>query len=427
MTIDPLAAALEETLGAAMVLDAGLRVRALTTGARRLVGDVALGTLASRALCGGRLDRPVAEALARRAPIDAVIPSPRGQGALRVRARPTGPHGRDGYVLVLAEASPYALDGVVELEGFATMDPATKRVLEVVARVAAEDATVLVRGETGTGKELIARAIHARSPRAAGPFHAINCASLPATLLESELFGHVRGAFTGAVRDVRGHVELAHGGTLFLDEVAEMPLEVQAKLLRVLETRSVIPVGGRDPVSVSVRFVAATHRSLREEVAAGRFRADLMYRIRVIPIHLPPLRARTCDLPMLVARLLAEGDAGSRRTITHVSDEAMEALVRHPFPGNVRELRNVLAYARAVGEGSVLRAEDLPPELLDPRASPERATAHEAREDETLSPEARRIARALERAGGHKGRAAEMLGVSRVTLWRHMRALGLSG
>ncbi len=423
--LDPIVAALDANLGAALVLDASLRVTAVTPSARRLVGDVKLGTLAAKALCGGRLDRPVAEALAHGAPVDAIIPSPVGEGSLRVRATPLGAKARSGYVLALTRAHASEAPGTFMMNGFLTADPATKRVLGIVERVATDDATVLVRGETGTGKELVAEALHVRSHRASGPLRAINCASFSATLLESELFGHVRGAFTGATRDVPGHIELAHRGTLFLDEVAEMPLEVQAKLLRVLETRSVIPVGGRDPVPIDVRFVAATHRSLRTEVEAGRFRADLMYRIRVIPIHLPPLRDRHGDIPLLVTHLLAEGRTHARRVIERVTDDAMATLERHPFPGNVRELRNVLAYAVAVGEGPVLRVDDLPPELTDLALDAPPVVARETVHEETLTREARRIVTALERTTGNKTRAAAMLGISRVTLWRQMRELGL--
>ncbi|MCC7537009.1 MAG: sigma 54-interacting transcriptional regulator, partial [Deltaproteobacteria bacterium] len=257
----------------------------------------------------------------------------------------------------------------VEFHGMLTRDAAMKRVFHIVEKAGRREARVLVRGETGTGKELVARALHECSPRSDGPFKAVNCAALPATLLESELFGHVRGAFTGAVRDHDGLFRAAHGGTLFLDEIAEMPVELQSKLLRVLETGSVLPVGARDPVEVDVRIVAATHTSLRRAVEAGRFRPDLMYRLRVVPIFLPPLRQRPRDVPILVERFVAELNrqaTGDVRVVTRIARAATSAMVRYAWPGNVRELRSALEYAYVVGEGPVLVPADLPPEIAAP-------------------------------------------------------------
>jgi DNA-binding NtrC family response regulator len=302
-----------------------------------------------------------------------------------------------------------------------------KEMFRIIEKVAAEDVTVLIRGETGSGKELVAASLHALSPRHAGPFRAINCAALPPNLLESELFGHVRGAFTGAVRDAPGHVQLAHGGTLFLDEVAEVPLDLQAKLLRVLETRTVLPIGGRDPVPVDVRFVSATHRALRAEVAAGRFRADLMYRLRVIPIRVPPLRERPADVLLIARKIIDEMNARGRRRIEDISAAAEAALERYEWLGNVRELRNALSYAYAIGDGRVLEVRDLPPEIASPEAAGAEVVvapaAASAGPDE--SPEVRRIRDALFRTSGNRDRAAKLLGWSRVTLWRRMRALGM--
>ncbi|MRG91157.1 AAA domain-containing protein [Polyangium spumosum] len=308
-----------------------------------------------------------------------------------------------------------------------TQDPAMKAMFRVLERVAGDDVTVLVRGETGSGKELVAAAIHALSGRRKGPFRAINCAALPSHLLESELFGHARGAFTGAVRDTPGHVQLAHRGTLFLDEVAELPLELQAKLLRVVETRTVIPVGAREPVPVDVRFVSATHRALRKEVEAGRFRADLMYRLRVIPVFIPSLRERPDDIPLLVEKFMAERNETSRRKVERVAPAAMTILRRYSWPGNVRELKNVLAYAYAMGDGPTLAPADLPPELVDPKLSgAELVSPSPASEAHSENPEARRILEVLGRTGGNRQRAAQILGMSRVTLWRRMRELGLA-
>jgi transcriptional regulator with PAS, ATPase and Fis domain len=288
---------------------------------------------------------------------------------------------------------------------------------------------VLLRGETGTGKELFARALHTLSARADGPFVAINCAALPPTLLESELFGHVRGAFTGAVRDQPGFFRSADGGTAFLDEVAEMPLDLQAKLLRVLETRTVIPVGGREPVPVDARIVAATHQSLRAAVDAGRFRADLMYRLRVIPIFLPPLRARPADVGLLAQKIIEELNRQGGRQIARVAPAALAALTSYPWPGNVRELRNALEYAFVIGEGPVLVPSDLPSEIAEPSTAPDILEAPRVNAppppSEQEPPEVARIRRALERAGGNRQRAAQMLGISRTTLWRRLRDLGI--
>ncbi len=313
--------------------------------------------------------------------------------------------------------------------GMWTRSDNLKSVFRVIERVAVEDVPVLVRGETGTGKELVASAMHALSRRREGPLRAINCAALPPALLESELFGHVKGAFTGAVKNTPGHFELAHRGTLFLDEIAELPLELQAKLLRVLETRTVLPVGGREPVPVDVRIISATHRALRREVEAGRFRADLMYRLRVIPVFLPALRERPRDLALLVERIVAElnqraldGGPSPRRQVTRVTSEALGLLGRHDWPGNVRELRNVLTYAFIMGDGPELKAEELPPEVGQgaTRQGTEGGRSGGAPDDE-----AARIKWALGEHAGHLGRAAEALGLSRTTLWRRMKALGL--
>ncbi|WP_163994202.1 sigma-54 interaction domain-containing protein [Pyxidicoccus caerfyrddinensis] len=306
--------------------------------------------------------------------------------------------------------------------GLWTQEPELQRIFRIVEKVARTESSVLVRGESGTGKELIAHALHALSSRSKGPFRAINCAALPPTLLESELFGHVRGAFTGAVRDSPGHFRLANRGSLFLDEVAEMPLDLQAKMLRVLETRTVIPVGGREPVPVDVRIIAATHRALRREVEAGRFRADLMYRLRVVPVFLPSLRERPGDILPLAMRFLDELHQRGPRRVERFSPGARRLLEGHAWPGNVRELRNVMEYAYVIGEGPVVRESDLPPEFSEPRAgAPVQTVSTEA----SLDPE--RVREALARAGGNRSEAARLLGISRVTLWRRLRDLGEGG
>ena len=276
-----LVAAIGGIAGAALVLDRSRRTRLATPEAEELLGmRVPKGILATELLCGpsGRAKRPLADALEGGNPVQTSIPMPgarNGGRSLRVRAIAHPARNPKAFVVLLEAGGSSTADGAVLFHGMWTQDSRMKELFRVMERVASDDDTVLVRGETGSGKELVAGAIHALSARRKGPFRAINCAALPSNLLESELFGHVRGAFTGAYRDTPGHIQLAHKGTLFLDEVAEVPLDVQAKLLRVLETHTVIPIGGREPVPVDVRIVSATHRALRKDVESGRFRADL--------------------------------------------------------------------------------------------------------------------------------------------------------
>jgi transcriptional regulator with PAS, ATPase and Fis domain len=430
------AVALEELAGPALVLDPQLRIIAATGEAERLLGvSIPAGITAPKLLCGQASERPVAEALAAGRPVVAAVPWPGpggGQRLVGVRATPIERHGeRVGWLLLLRDE----LGGAARIEqpvlfhGMWTADPAMQRLFQLIEKAAASEASILVRGETGSGKELVATAVHALSPRRDGPFRAINCAALPPNLLESELFGHERGAFTGAVRDSPGHFRLAERGTLFLDEVAELPLELQAKLLRVVETHTVIPVGGRDSIAVDVRIVAATHRGLRREVEAGRFRADLMYRLRVVPLFIPPLRARPGDVLLLAQKLIETLNARGGRRVERLAPSVRAAFEGYSWPGNVRELRNVLEYAYVVGEGPVIVDADLPPEIIDREA--EEAIAPAVNRPLSLpveraaSPEADRVHRALERAGGNRDRAAQILGMSRSTLWRKMKAFGI--
>ncbi len=426
--------AAESLAGPTMLLDASLRVVWASPGVVALLGEpVAVGALAPRVLCGESVVRPIAEALAAGRAVTSTLLRPRRDGSmrpLRVRAMPLRERDETaGWVLLfdeLTRAPTDASDAPLNFHGMWTRDAAMKRVFHVMQRAARRDVPVLVRGETGAGKELVARAIHDLSPRARGPFRAINCAALPPALLESELFGHTRGAFTGAVRDAPGIFRSVDRGTLFLDEIAEMPVELQAKLLRVLETRTVIPVGGTDAVSVDVRIVAATHQSLRRAVELGRFRADLMYRLRVVPLFLPPLRARKGDVTLLAQRFVDELNATGERQVTRVSQGAFDALERYAWPGNVRELHNALEYAFVIGEGPVLTEADLPPEVTA-RETGDEPAAPLVNEPAAVvgTPEAQRIRRALERAGGNRTRAAKILGMSRVTLWRRMTELAL--
>ena len=306
-------------------------------------------------------------------------------------------------------------------QGLLSRSPAMRDVFQIISNAAETEATVLVRGESGAGKELVAKAIHDLSARHNAPFLAINCAALSSNLLESELFGHVRGAFTGAIKDHSGLFQRAHGGTLFLDEVAELPLELQAKLLRVLQERNYIPVGGDRSIDVDVRIVAATHRSLREEVKSGRFREDLMYRLRVVPIFIPPLRERREDISLLIWHFISQHNAANFRKIEKIEPEAMRVLLDYAWPGNIRELHNVVEYAFAVGRGTTLRLSELPPEFRAPRAVNQiRQTVSLSAEEETAA-----IRQALEQSKGMVTTAAQLLGMSRATFWRKRKLYGV--
>jgi len=307
-------------------------------------------------------------------------------------------------------------------QGILSRSPAMRDVFQIISNAAETEATVLVRGESGAGKELVAKAIHDLSARHSAPFLAINCAALSSNLLESELFGHVRGAFTGAIKDHSGLFQRAHGGTLFLDEVAELPLELQAKLLRVIQERNYIPVGGDRSIEVDVRLVAATHRSLREEVKSGRFREDLMYRLRVVPIFIPPLRERREDISLLIWHFIHQHNAANFRKIEKIEPEAMRVLLDYAWPGNIRELHNVVEYAFAVGRGTTLRLSELPPEFREPRV-----VNQQIRQAAPLSAEeeAAAIRQALNQSKGMVTTAAELLSMSRATFWRKRKLYGL--
>jgi transcriptional regulator with PAS, ATPase and Fis domain len=301
--------------------------------------------------------------------------------------------------------------------GLLSRSPAMKDVFQIIQNAAETEATVLVRGESGSGKELVANAIHQLSARRSAPFLAINCAALSSNLLESELFGHVRGAFTGAVKDHSGF-QRANGGTLFLDEVAELPLELQAKLLRVLQERNYIPVGGNHSIDVDVRIVAATHRSLREEVKNGHFREDLMYRLRVVPIFLPPLRERREDISLLIWHFIDQHNDSRVRVIEKIDPDAMKVLLDYRWPGNIRELHNVVEYAFAVGRGSTLRLPELPPEFREHRVESMQKIPHKNNQPLTPEDEMAAIRKALEQSHGQVSTAANLLGMSRATFWR---------
>jgi two-component system response regulator FlrC len=321
---------------------------------------------------------------------------------------------------------------VVAREGVIAVDPASRAVFELVPRLAASDATVLITGESGTGKEVIARALHAQSARAAGPFIAINCAAIPEQMLEATLFGHERGAFTGAVGSHAGKFEQAQGGTLLLDEVSELPLALQAKLLRVLQEREVERVGGRRAIPLDVRVLATSNRRLREEVTAGRFREDLYFRLNVLPLHMPPLRERGGDiLPLAEALLARHGRAG--RPLPALGAEARARLLAYPWPGNVREMDNVIQRALVLSAGDCIEPWAL--QLEDAAASVTAAALHapvasDTPESEALQSAQRRheaelIAQALR--SGTRRAAAARLGISERTLRYKLARLRASG
>jgi transcriptional regulator with PAS, ATPase and Fis domain len=303
--------------------------------------------------------------------------------------------------------------------------PLIQKIHAVVQRVAVTDATVLITGESGTGKELVARAVHNISPRTAHPFVPVNCAAIPQELLESELFGHVRGAFTGALSARVGMFQLSDGGTILLDEVAEMPLSLQAKLLRVLQSREVRPVGADQTLAINTRVVAATNKDLAQEVEKGTFREDLFYRLQVIPIHLPPLRARRSDIPLLVTHFLERNNHKYKRTV-QLASEAMIYLWEYDWPGNVRELENLIERLVILSDGRSIGPEDLPPYIRS--FISEKKLPHPVLSEKDLNLrhaleqfESRLIDEALRRTNGNKTAAAQMLGLKRTTLVAKLR------
>ncbi|NOY68881.1 MAG: PAS domain S-box protein [Deltaproteobacteria bacterium] len=307
-----------------------------------------------------------------------------------------------------------------DLKGFGDIvgrDPRMLQIYQQIQDLAAYDYPVHVFGETGTGKELVAEAIHNESQRAGAPFVPINCGALPEGLIESELFGHVRGAFSGAVRDKKGRFELADAGTIFLDEVAELPFDLQVKLLRFLQSGTFEKVGGEKTVSVSVRIISATNKDLRQEVRRNRFREDLYYRLNVIPILLPPLREKKSDIPLLVEYFLDVYGRGRDSSPTAVSAEAMTNMMGYEWPGNVRQLQNALQFAIVKCRGELITPNDLPMELNESRGmSDGRGRRGPARK---LDSDAVRLA--LEKTGGNKVKAAKRLGVGRATLYRFLK------
>jgi two-component system response regulator HydG len=313
-------------------------------------------------------------------------------------------------------------DKVIDFSGVLGSSPRIREIFQLLELVAPSEATVLLLGETGTGKELVAQAIHRNSPRAAGPFVVVNCATLPETLLESELFGHERGSFTGATVRKDGRFLLAHHGTVFLDEIGELGLPIQAKILRVLQAREFEPVGSNRTQKVDVRIITATNRDLETMVREGRFRDDLYYRLNVFPLVLPPLRERLEDLPVLADFFLKKYGEKNRRGVIPLAPEALRAFRRYSWPGNIRELENVIERGVIVCQGNVLTLENLPAALQQRDGWPVAGGEGEPGLPEL---EQQLIIRTLERVAGQRRQAAEILGISLDELNLKIRSYGL--
>lgn len=299
-----------------------------------------------------------------------------------------------------------------------------RKLFDLIENVAISDAPVLIFGESGSGKELVAKAIHEIGPRKDKPYVKVNCAALNDSLLESELFGHVKGAFTGAYRSRQGRFEAAHGGDIFLDEIGDLPLSTQVKLLRVLEEKVIERVGDNRPIPVDVRIITATNRDLQELVRKGAFREDLFFRINVIPIHLPPLRERREDIPLLAEAFFRRMKLKTGKDIKGIAEEAMALLVNYPWPGNVRELKSAFEYAFVACQGPFIEVYHFPPHIykqeipIKNKETPVSLNKEELKKQELI--------KALEKAGGNQSEAARILGISRVTVWNRMKRYGIN-
>jgi two-component system, NtrC family, response regulator AtoC len=351
-------------------------------------------------------------------------------GALTLIEKPAPPRELERQIRLSMGQAKEIASGIdaASSAGLIGSSPQIRALFETVVRVAQTSSTVLVEGESGTGKERVAQSIHRFSSRATGPFVAVNCAAIPETLLESELFGHVKGAFTGAAQDRRGRFQLAEGGTLFLDEIGEMPLAMQGKLLRVLEERTVEPVGSAKSEAVDFRLVAATNRKLEEMVAKGQFRADLFYRLNVVPLSIPPLRERRGDVAQLAEHFLAQANAARKERLSFGPD-ALAVLERHAWPGNVRELKNLVERLAVLKDAGAIGIADLPDSIRTPRLPPpEQREALPASGIDLHAAlaelEDRLIGDALQLSGGNKSHAATMLGLKRTTLIEKLKRRG---
>ena len=302
-----------------------------------------------------------------------------------------------------------------------------QKIYQIIEKVARRDGTVLISGESGTGKELVADAIHELGKRSNGPFVKINCAALNELLIESELFGHHKGAFTGAYRHRKGLFETASGGDIFLDEIGDIPLTTQAKLLRVLETKQFVRIGGSRPINVDIRIITATNRNLAERVSQGLFREDLFYRINIFPVHLPPLRERKDDIALLVNAFIHELQSDTQKRITGVSPEVMDIFMRYHWPGNIRELKSALEYTFLVAESGLVEIQHLPSQLqsaLKTETAPQSAPADSG--TAVGAEEKAQLIEALRKADGNQSRAAGILGVHRMTVFNRMRKYGIT-
>ncbi|MBL7133796.1 MAG: sigma-54-dependent Fis family transcriptional regulator [Phycisphaerae bacterium] len=358
------------------------------------------------------------------ASIESAVEAMKG-GAYDFLPKPFSPEALLAIVARAADRKRLALENVclrLELDermgpdAIVGRSPAMVKVAELVQKVAPTDSTVLICGETGVGKELVAKAIHRHSARRDKPFVVVDCGALVQTLFESELFGHVKGSFTGAIATTHGKFELAGGGTIFLDEIANVGSNIQAKLLRVIQEREVVKVGSSQKVEVDVRIIAATNKDLAKEMSEGRFREDLFYRINVVPVHLPPLRDRTEDIPILAEYFLKNCSEKRKRNVTGISEQAMRSLQAYDWPGNVRELEHAIERAVVMANGEIIEPGDLLFYGLAQLTAPEVATDGQlARVEKT------EIAKALKQFDGHKGKAADYLGINRKTLREKIR------
>ncbi len=305
-------------------------------------------------------------------------------------------------------------------------DPAIQKVFEIVPVVAASDATILIEGPTGTGKDVLAKVIHNASPRAKKPLVKVNCAALPDNLLESEMFGYVKGAFTGAEKDKPGRFQEADGGTIFLDEIGDLPLSLQAKLLRVLEDKEFYPLGGRKTTRVNVRIISATNQNLEQLVAEKRFREDLFYRLNVMRLELPPLKDRRSDIPLLISHILKRLSATRDTVIEKFSNDAMEVLLNYNYPGNVRELENIIEHAMIVCQDTIIQRNHLPLPLQGRISSPLPEAEKRAFDSEIEFSEKTLILDMLRKYSWNKGKTAAALDINRTTLWRKMKKYNIS-
>ncbi len=414
-----------------VTVDPDLRLVQMNQAARELClfsqNDIGQPLTAAGGCGAGRCAELLAEVIRRREPCEAERSvcrhAHRGERVMHLGATPLidDKGGFSGAVLVMRDETRLvdlecALDRRRQCHGLTGQSRPMQKVYNLIDHLVDVPTTVLVTGESGTGKELVAEAIHHGGVRRDGPLVKVNCAALSEGLLESELFGHVRGAFTGAVRDKNGRFELAEGGTIFLDEIGEISPAVQAKLLRVLQEKEIERVGSSETCRIDVRIVAATNKDLAQMVRQGRFREDLYYRLKVVTLTLPPLRERREDIPVLIEHLLEKLNRRLQRRIAAVDSEVQQILQNWPWPGNVRELEHVLEYSAILCSGTLIRAEHLPGEFT----AGGQKNGSNAEQDE-----ATRVRRALEMARGNKSEAARALGVSRRTIYRRIAELGL--